>query len=638
MSRGRPAEMPEAGYRAPQRLFFDDGQCRVRFTSEQDGDVIDYDFGLFAVARPIQEALARAFDAHVGPSGEVNSVSAAQQTFLHLGRFLDFLATDQRAPSVPRDLVPRHLSEYLLSRGEAPTAVREASRLRSVLRNVEGLTPQFAAKCAEGGLIRRDAGGSRGSYSLAEEKAILDVARRTVRSAAGRIRKSRELLDEWRQGRIQRETDPKLYEYASILDMVETNGELPRNKWNGALATWIARHGTVASLTTQLHLSVSEACAITILLVRLTGENGSTIIKAPAAFHRTDGEAGPLSTVQVDLSKPRRGRRRYMTAALSDLPPWAAAPQEDGELSARDELHTPFGLYTLALELTASARRIKGSDRLLVFWVPTATAGPRHKRAAVVKPRHQPGRGFRDQLSVSAVGYWGARLNLVAEEPGPDGEPQRLIVGTGRMRLTHTVREQKPVAHTRQTLADTYLRRDKTSLREYQKVVADVLDKEVLKARTAGRIQRLTPADVAQAIREPEAVARRFGVSTEVMRLLVTRDADTVLAACTSNSDSPYSQPGEPCRASFLKCLECPCARAMPHHLVVQVAVRDMIEERRAHMTALRWAERFFLPFTQLEDLLRRAGERATARARRQVGEAERELGRRLLDGELDER
>ncbi|WP_030237198.1 hypothetical protein [Streptomyces sp. NRRL S-350] len=631
--------MPEAGYVPPQRLFLEDGQCRVRFFSEQDPDeVADFDFATLPVARPLQEAFALAFDAHVGPAGKVKASAVASNTFRLLGYFVDVLLLDEKHPQAPQDLAPRHLTSFLLGRGDAPTAGMAVGALRALLMNVEGLTPQFAAKCAEWVPARRDRIGSRGSYSPVEEKAILDNARKVVRAAAKRIRESREVLGRWREGRISREEEPVLYEYGSVLDMVEETGELPRNKRGNGLAQWVVPHGTVAELTARLHLTRDETCALVLLLVRLTGENGSTIIKAPAAFHRTDGGAGPLATVQVDLSKPRRGKRRYMTAALSDLPPWAPAPAEEGELSARDELHTPFGLYMLALELTASSRRIKGSNRLLVYWVPKAGAGRQSKSIEVIKRRNVCGRGFRDQLSQAAGGEWGARLNLVADEPDEEGNPQRLIVGAGRMRVTHGAREQKPVAQTRETLANIYLRRDKSSLREYQKVVADVLEKEVAKARTAGRIPRLSTADVAGALRDPETVARRFGVTTETMRLLVARDADTVLAACADNSNSPHSTPGEPCRASFLKCLECPCARAMPHHLPVQVVARDMIDERRTHMTALRWAERFALPFEELDDLIRSAGKRAEDRARAAAGQEERDLVRRLLDGELDER
>lgn len=515
----------------------------MRFTSEQDGEVVDYSFTEFAVARPLMEAFARAFDAHVGPAGQVKAVGAANNVFRQLGYFIDVLLMDEEPSTTLAELQPRHLKAFLLSEGDVATAGMSVGLLRSLMVNMDGLNAQFTAKCVESAPMRRDKIVSRGSYSQAEEKAILDAARETIRAAAARIRQSREVLERWRQGQIRR--DPRLHEYGSILEMVETTGELPRNKWDTGLPSWIVPHGTVTELTTRLHLSRDETCALVILLVRATGENGSTIIKAPAAFHRTDGGAGPLATVQVNLSKPRRGRRRYMTAALSDLPPWAAAPDVEGDLSARDELHTPFGLYMLALELTASSRRILGSERVLVYWVPKAGA-VRSKRVAPVKRHSRTGRGFRDQLTASAVGEWGSRLGLIADELGPGGKPQPLIVGTGRMRVTHSSREQKPVARTKRTLADLYLRRDKTSLREYQRVVADVLETEVAKARTAGRIQQLSPADVTESLRDPETVAKRFGVTTEMMRLLLARNADTVLAACAGNLGSPHSPPGRP--------------------------------------------------------------------------------------------
>lgn len=143
--------MPEADYAPPQRLFLEDGECRVRFFSELDGDVIDYDFTTFAVARPLQEACARAFDAHVGPGGQINGTGGANNAFRQLNAFVKLLIKDERPASAPADLAPRHLTECLLSKGDAPTAGMMLGLLRALLVHVEGLTPQFAAKCSEWG-------------------------------------------------------------------------------------------------------------------------------------------------------------------------------------------------------------------------------------------------------------------------------------------------------------------------------------------------------------------------------------------------------------------------------------------------------------------------------------------------------
>lgn len=308
--------------------------------------------------------------------------------------------------------------------------------VRALLVHVDGVTPAFVAKCAEWVPHRRDRLNSRGGYSPGEEKRILDAARDAIRAAARRIRANQDLLARWRAGEPELVGDRERNQYCGLLDLVDRVGELPRYPSNGLVKDWVSKHGTVSELVHALHLRWQEVAAFVILLVRLTGQNGATIARAPAAHHRPDGGAGPISTVQVDLQKPRRGRRRYMTAALSDLPTWAAAPREEGELSGRDELHTAFGVYMLALELTASARRILDSPRLLVYWV----------------PKGGDGREFRDAVGKSVIGVWGQELFLSAESEGP-GPARRLTVSTGRMRVTHAAREQKPVAHTTHTLA-----------------------------------------------------------------------------------------------------------------------------------------------------------------------------------------
>lgn len=620
MSRGRPAVMPAAGYRPPQRLFVDEGRCMVRFISEPEGEVRDFDFTALPVSRELRVAFARAFHDHVGPAGQIKAVAAAAGSFGHLRSFCASLAKSPTPPTTPWELRPRHLDEFLLRRALLATAGMSLGVVRALLVNVEGLTPAFVAKCAAWVPQRRERIKSRGSYSPGEEKRILAAARATLRAAAGRIRGNQELLARWRAGDPALVGDARSNEFCQLLDLVDRTGDLPRYSGGGTVRQWVSRHGTVDDLLHTLHLRWQEVAAFIILLVRLTGQNGSTIATAPAAHHRPDGGASAIATVQVDVQKPRRGRRRYLTAALSDLPSWASAPREEGELSGRDELHTPFGVYKLAWELTASARTITGSPRLLVWAVQRGTGG----------------RGFHDTPSKTLTGAWGQELHLVAEPAGP-GPVQRLIVSARRMRVTHAAREQRPVAHTTSTLATTYLRRDRSTLREYQKLVADVLATEVDKARAVGTIPQLTAADLAEAHRDPATVAARFGVSEDMLRLLISRDADSVLAGCTDNLNSPHAPAGQPCRASFLKCLDCPCARAMPHHLPLQIAARDLLQERRTQLSALRWAQRFAFPFAQLDDLLDQAGPTAVERARREITDTDRDTVTRLLNRELDQ-
>ncbi|MEU5683461.1 hypothetical protein [Streptomyces venezuelae] len=90
------------------------------------------------------------------------------------------------------------------------------------------------------------------------------------------------------------------------------------------------------------------------------------ILKTPAVHHRADGYTGGPGTAIVGLVKPRHGRRASMDLALSEIPDWISIPAKPEEVTARDELHTPFGLYLLLHELTARSRELTDGDRLLV--------------------------------------------------------------------------------------------------------------------------------------------------------------------------------------------------------------------------------------------------------------------------------
>lgn len=89
------------------------------------------------------------------------------------------------------------------------------------------------------------------------------------------------------------------------------------------------------------------------------------------------------------------------------------------------------------------------------------------------------------------------------------GVGARARVDSRRLRMSWLERHQQPVAHTERTLANEYLARNRGNLAEYQKVVADVLEEQLAGARAAQVMRVLTAADVAEARRRPEAVARR---------------------------------------------------------------------------------------------------------------------------------
>jgi len=119
---------------------------------------------------------------------------------------------------------------------------------------------------------------------------------------------------------------------------------------------------------------------------------------------------------------------------------------------------------------------------------------------------------------------------------------------------------------------------------------------------------------------------------------MLAGELDTVMAACVDHRGGPHAPPGQACRASFMACLDCPCARATPQHLGIQVLVRDALDARRADLAPLEWAQRFALPHTQLSDLLDRQPAAAVRAAREGVTDTERRPVTRFLARKLDHR
>ncbi|MFI7298588.1 hypothetical protein [Streptomyces sp. NPDC050121] len=195
---------------------------------------------------------------------------------------------------------------------------------------------------------------------------------------------------------------------------------------------------------------------------------------------------------------------------------------------------------------------------------------------------------------------------------------------------------QKPVAHTEQTLATDYLARNRGNLAAYRKVVAAALEEEVAKARTRGVMARLTRADLERACTDAAAVADEYGIDATTLKRMIAGGLDTVMNACADHRGGPHAPSGEPCRASFMLCLGCPCARALPRHLPLQVLVHDRLAERRAEMTPLQWTQRFALPHAQLADLISQHDEADLADARANITDADRAVVTRFLNRELD--
>ncbi|OIJ85078.1 hypothetical protein BIV25_45035 [Streptomyces sp. MUSC 14] len=601
----------------------------------QDGEEHrDYDLSILSMAAGLREALVVAFVKRVAPGAGLTSLHSTDHAYRVLVKFDRYLATLQWPPREAEHLAPEHFDGFHNSRkhtGSGPDDLRE---LRLLLDEVEGLTDAMAGRIGAALPRRQREDGSKESYSRAEFKRIADAARSDLRAAARRIRDSRELLRQFREGEQEAGNDRQLALRLQLLDWVDRFADVPRNvRASGITAgrsvpqPWITKEfGSVKQVMSWLHLTIDEVAAGAVLLAVMTGENPEVIHRTPSVHHRADGHTGALGTAIVDLRKPRRGRRAYMNLALSDVPNWISIPEKPEEVSARDELHTPFGLYVLLHELTARSRAMVGGKRLLVGY---ASSGGGAMGNA--------GRGLRQMSSGLPVTRlsraWLLPSDKVDEEKG---EPVPLVVRLDLLRLTYIELNQKPVAHTEKTAVTQYMLRNRGNVAEYRQVVAQTLTAEVDKARTRGTVNVMTSQEVERARLEPEAVAAELGLDPVTLKRMIAGELDTVLTACADNKNSPHAPPGQPCPASFMLCLGCECARAMPRHIPVQVLVHDRLLQRREEMDALRWAERFAGPHAQLADLLDQHDEAAVADARRDATAADHALADRFLNRELD--
>jgi hypothetical protein len=293
--------------------------------------------------------------------------------------------------------------------------------VRSTLLAMEGLSTDLRATLVRMRPGPRISGPPTRSYSAAERSRIMRAARTDLQAAAARIRENTALLERWRAGGVSQDADLALYTYASLLDIVARTGDAPRYEGvhGPTFRQIVHRHGGSERIMTALCLTWREVAAACVLLICLTGVNGGTLAEVPVAHHRADDQVDGIASAIVHLVKARRGRRqRYLSIPLTDLPSWAGR-QEGGEVTVdeHDQLSTPFGIYTLLLELTAVARGVTGSRRLFLWW------DPRSSRCGVAGhhgwnvPRRDRAH-FREGLRRAAVARWG-RTALVPTAPHP---------------------------------------------------------------------------------------------------------------------------------------------------------------------------------------------------------------------------
>ncbi|WP_243088156.1 hypothetical protein [Streptomyces sp. 891-h] len=452
-----------------------------------------------------------------------------------------------------------------------------------------------------------------GAYADADWQAIMTAARRDVRLARERVEAGQRLLARWRGG------DPALSrreaERGALLDTLDRTGDLPRQpggKRNHTNA--VLRAGGMGHLAASLCLTRSEATAFCLLLTALTQENFGTIAAWPAAHYHPEGAQEDERVVLVEESKPRRGpEREHMIAALEHLPDDVAqllgVDADESRL-----MRSPLRLYLLLLSLTELPRRHGGTSAAF---------------AVFNQRRVRWGAGVR----AGDVRNWARAHGFPAARHAVPGRPG---VDTDRIRQTALERRRHPVAHSRHTHNDIYLKGSSTVQADSRKVIGAALRQEVAKARVVQSVPVFTADFVSWARENLAEAAAQAGLEPRTLRDLLDTERDTATVACVDHLASPVAEPGQPCTASFLQCLTCANARALPHHLPVQMAARDGMLQRRPHLDPPVWRARFGAPLQQLEEIISHFTEAEHQQARDGLTSDQRRLVDDLLDGRLD--
>lgn len=600
----------------PENRIMDDDPIDlvVRFTAEGGGQQKTYDLSSLPVSPELQECFADGFRRLTGPAGTRRTISSADSALRLLKNFAKLLSELDNPPSTTAQLSGHHADAAKLRFASRWMDMR--STLRATFLGRKGVPANFQQKLMEPSAAPR-VQNPVNSYSVEEHRLVMRAARETVRSAYERTAAALERVNAYRAGGGPDDRALRIgleFQSQVLQDGYVKTHDAPRSERDRFRKLGLFRE----PLAQELFLGRREMGALAVLMVGVTGENLGQILTLPAEHHRADSQDGADTPIALSrASKPRRGAAQSeMTIPLTGYPTWDDSGDEAERESTEDEsvaadLRSAFGVHSAADRMSAPARRLSGSDRLIVGFV--GRGGGRQIR----------------EVEESDVYAWYQSLAIV------DREGRTVRANSMRLRRTFVEAKQKPVAHSVATFVNTYLLRDRGNISEYQRVVARVLNKEVARAKAA--IARVISASTVElAATDPGAAAALVGTDVGTLEKALSGELDTVMTSCLDNEHSPYSAAGSPCGASFMLCLGCPNARAEPRHLPVQLLVLRELEARRLEMEPIGWATKFAIHHARLQNLLSQFPEAIVDAARGTETAEDVALVERFLGRELD--
>lgn len=613
---GRHASLPDARWEPPSRLLADG--TSVRFIEESGGREKTFDFAAVDAPPEIRRWLARVMARRAGPRSETRRVKTAESHFIILRIFASVLAAANPPARTPADVSSGRIAAFTERHAGMKSQGDYLATLRTLLRDDPEISERARAAVITA-RIPRPAGDGKAKapgYSPGDWQLITTAMRAGIRAARDRIREGRALLERFRSGIPLTGRDTMT---ASLLDAFDRDGDFPRYA-DGSPSGEVAAAGGGAALASRLCLTLREATVFALLLTAVTGENFGTVAAWPAASFRPDGsQPGSPAVALVEAVKPRRGPdREHMVTALEDLPPGLASlmTADDGETRL---FRSPLRLYELLVDLSSLARRHGGFPGAFCSYNPW--------------PGRYGGSRWAGGVQAHHVVRWAREHGFPSAGDATAGSP---AVDVRRIRQTVIEHKRRPVAHTRATMNDQYLSLSPDIRADSREVVAAALRDEVAKARKRCQVPVWPAEFTARAQADPAAAAAEAGLEPEALQRLIAGEQDTPLASCADHLAGPAGPPGTPCPLSFLECLDCVNARALPHQLPVQLAAADKIAALRPHLDPSVWQARWEPRLQQLAGITAAYTPAERQQARQAVTAGQQQMIDDLLGGRWD--
>ncbi|MFG2945813.1 hypothetical protein [Streptomyces adustus] len=538
--RGRKAALPEDDHRRPDVLA--PGELLVRHVAEDGVKKVTYDFGALPVSEVLQRELAEVFAARAGLDGTWKSIASSREAWLVLLCFSRFLATQAPTPGSLSELSGKTWAAWRISRTPNSTGKRQIRKVAQLLKEhpqVPEETRHLMTKRVGKDTVKETA------YSDADFDKIKKAAAQKFRAALHRIRDNQQHLQRWRDGEFDQGSDDWLL--GEALDHLVRTGEVPHytglNCRHRPVHRYVRVLGGASAPCTwmRLFLTSDEAFALIVLCIATYGWNASPVAEMKVPDASPDAGNDQQTIYRVELHKRRRtAKTAYETRNLAD---WGSG--------------SPGRLITQAIEATEPSRQALANigaptDRLIV-WRPA---------------RQTPGDGDPSQLF--DVGQRDNAWRNLRWELGAG-----LKLNLRRLRKTVVIAHQRtPSQHSRDTHDAVYLLPD---------------------PRTHAEAALVISAGISEAIGVAQAAFQ-----ARVSRAETDPGDDTPTTSCAGYHNSPFGEPGSPCRASFLVCTACPNAVITPRHLPRLAYLHYVLEELKAVLDPAVWDQDWRDPYLRL--------------------------------------